>query len=101
MRSIDYLGAVGALMYLATFSRPDIAYDVGVLARFNAYPGLAHWNAVKHLFHYLKVLPTLLWPMLLTPLPLGCSPRSVMLTMLVARTLDALLVLMWSRWALG
>ena len=54
MPSIDYLGAVGALMYLATFSRPDIAYAVDVLARFNAYPGLAHWNAVKHLFHYLK-----------------------------------------------
>ena len=47
-----------------------------------------------------RVLPTLLWLMLLTPLPLGCSPRSVMLTMVVARTLDTLLVLMWWRWAL-
>ena len=54
MRSIDYLGAVGVLMYLVTSTRPDIAYAVGVLARFNANPGLAHWNAVKHLFHYLK-----------------------------------------------
>ena len=27
---------------------------VGVLAWFIANPGLAHWNAVKHLFHYLK-----------------------------------------------
>jgi hypothetical protein len=27
---------------------------VGVLARFSKNPGLAHWNAVKHLFRYLK-----------------------------------------------
>ena len=54
MCSIDYLGAVGALIYLATSTRPDIAYAVGVLACFNANSGLAHWNAVKHLFHYLK-----------------------------------------------
>lgn len=54
MRSIDYQGAVGALMYLATTTRPDIAYTVGVLARFNSNPGLAHWAAVKHLLRYLK-----------------------------------------------
>ena len=33
---------------------PDIAYTVGVLVRFNSNPGMAHWKAVKHLFHYLK-----------------------------------------------
>jgi len=54
MKSIPYLQAVGALMYLTTSTRPDIAYSVGVLARFNKNPGMTHWKVVKHLFRYLK-----------------------------------------------
>ena len=54
MKDIPYISAVGSLMYLATMTRPDIAYTVGVLARFNSNPGMAHWKAVKHLFRYLK-----------------------------------------------
>ena len=54
MRSVPYISAVGSLLYLAIATRPDIAYTVGVLARFNTNPGRAHWAAVKHLFRYLK-----------------------------------------------
>src|SRR5882762_9526223 len=54
MKSVPYLAAVGALMYLATSTRPDIAYTVGYLARFNSNPGIAHWQAVKQLLRYLK-----------------------------------------------
>jgi Reverse transcriptase (RNA-dependent DNA polymerase) len=54
MRSVPYLQAVGALMYLAVATRPDISYTVGVLARFSKNPGPLHWKAVKHLFRYLK-----------------------------------------------
>jgi hypothetical protein len=54
MQNFPYMNAVGSLMYLATTTRPDIAYTVGVLARFNSNPGMTHWKAVKHLFRYLK-----------------------------------------------
>ena len=54
MKSVPYINAVGSLMYLAVATRPDISYTVGVLARFNSNPSLAHWGAVKHLFRYLK-----------------------------------------------
>ena len=48
------LSAVGSLIYLATCTHPDIAYSVSLLARFSANPGQKHWQAVKHLFRYLK-----------------------------------------------
>jgi len=54
MKEIPYLSAVGALMYLAVSTRPDIAYACGVLARFSSNPGPAHWKAVKHLMRYVK-----------------------------------------------
>ena len=54
MRTVPYAHAVGSLMYLAISTRPDIAYAVGVLSRFAANPGQAHWIAVKHLFRYLQ-----------------------------------------------
>jgi hypothetical protein len=54
MKNIPYIHAVGSLMYLAVATRPDIAYTVGVLARFNHNPGKAHWLAVRHLFRYLQ-----------------------------------------------
>ena len=48
MLTIPYLSAVGALMYLGLTSRPDISNAVGILSRFSANPGPAHWKAVKH-----------------------------------------------------
>ena len=42
MASIPYINAVGALMYLAVATRPDIAHTVSVLSRFNSNPGMAH-----------------------------------------------------------
>ena len=54
MEKVPYLSAVGTLQYLATTTCPDISYTVCILAHFNCNPGLEHWKAVKHLFHYLK-----------------------------------------------
>ena len=54
MKGIPYKQLIGALMYLAVATRPDIAYAVGVLARFSADPGAAHWKAAKHLCRYLQ-----------------------------------------------
>ena len=54
MENALYLNAVGSLQYLATMTRPDIAYSVSCLARFNSSPGPKHWAAVKHLLRYCK-----------------------------------------------
>ena len=54
MQTRPYAALVGALMYLAVATRPDIAHAVGVLARFSSDPGPAHWTALKHLCRYLQ-----------------------------------------------
>lgn len=54
MRTVPYIQATGALLYLAMCTRPDIAFAVGVLCRFNSCAGPKHWKAVKHLMRYIR-----------------------------------------------
>jgi hypothetical protein len=54
MRSVPYLSAVGSLMYLSVGTRPDIAYAVGALSRFNSNPGRIHWQQCQRVFRYLQ-----------------------------------------------
>jgi len=41
-------------MYLATCTRPDIAYAVGTLAKFSSKPNQTQWLAAKRVLQYLK-----------------------------------------------
>ncbi|CAL9019215.1 unnamed protein product [Prunus brigantina] len=50
---VPYLSAIGALMYLANCTRPDIAFSVNLLARHRSAPTKRHWNGVKHILRYL------------------------------------------------
>lgn len=50
----SYLAAVGALLYLSTYTRPDISFNVSVLARHSQKPAARHWAGVIHLFRYLR-----------------------------------------------
>ena len=51
---IPYLSAIGALMYLASHTRPDISFSVNLLARYSSCPTRRHWNGVKHILRYLR-----------------------------------------------
>ncbi|XP_070050159.1 secreted RxLR effector protein 161-like [Nicotiana tomentosiformis] len=48
-----YRGMIGSLLYLAA-SRPDIVFNVGRCARFQANPKESHLTAVKRILRYLK-----------------------------------------------
>lgn len=49
-----YSHLVGSLTYLATWTRPDIAFPVSQLARHLKAPGHKHLAAAKHVLRYLK-----------------------------------------------
>jgi hypothetical protein len=50
----QYSSIVGMLLYLATNTRPDIAFAVSQVARFNSNPKQSHAQAVKKIVRYLK-----------------------------------------------
>ena len=50
---VPYLSAIGALMYLANCTRPDIAFSVNLLVRYSSAPTRRHWNGIKHILRYL------------------------------------------------
>jgi hypothetical protein len=50
---VPYLSAIGALMYIANCTRPDIAFAVNLLARYSAAPTQCHWVGVKNIFRFL------------------------------------------------
>ena len=54
MSRIPYSNAVGSLMYAMICTRPDIAYAIGLVSRFQSDPGMAHWKAIKRILRYLK-----------------------------------------------
>ena len=56
--SAPYREAIGALLYVANWTRPDILFPVNLLARFNQAPKDVHWNAVKRVLRYLKQTET-------------------------------------------
>ena len=54
-----YRGMVGSLLYLASWTRPDISFAVSELSRFVSNPGKPHLEAAKRVFRYLKKTITL------------------------------------------
>ncbi|XP_048622674.1 secreted RxLR effector protein 161-like [Brassica napus] len=51
---VPYLSVIGALMYLASHTRPGICFAVNLLSRFSSCPTQRRWNGIKHLFRYLQ-----------------------------------------------
>ena len=50
----SYQSAVGSLLYLSTWTRPDITFAVSNVAKFCSKPSKEHWTAVKRIMRYLK-----------------------------------------------
>nr|GEX88873.1 hypothetical protein [Tanacetum cinerariifolium] len=53
-QEVPYLSAIGALLYLASHTRPDISFLLNLLARYSSCPTRRHWNGVKQVFAIFK-----------------------------------------------
>ena len=53
-RSNAYASLIGSLQYLATATRPDIAYAVNRLAAYTANPSFTHYGIAKGVLRYVK-----------------------------------------------
>ncbi|BBG93090.1 transposable element gene [Prunus dulcis] len=51
---VPYLSAIGALLYLAQCTRPDISFSVNLLARYSSAPTRRHWTGINHVLRYLR-----------------------------------------------
>lgn len=51
---VPYKEAIGSLLFLATVTRPDIAYALNAASQYAESPRKVHWNAVKRILKYLK-----------------------------------------------
>ncbi len=49
-----YQSAVGSLLYLSGWTRPDIAFAVSNVAKFTSNPTQQHWMAVKRILRYIS-----------------------------------------------
>lgn len=54
MNQYPYQNLIGALMYLAVTTRPDITYAVSYLSQFNTNFDVEHWKAAKRVLRYIK-----------------------------------------------
>ncbi|KAL0448751.1 UNVERIFIED_CONTAM: hypothetical protein Slati_1431500 [Sesamum latifolium] len=52
--NIPYASAVGSIQYVVQCTKPNIAYALSVMSRYQACGGVAHWGAVKSILKYLK-----------------------------------------------
>jgi hypothetical protein len=51
---VSYLNSIKALVYLASCTRPNIAFAFNLLVRYSFIPTKRHWNEVKHILRYLR-----------------------------------------------
>lgn len=51
---VPYQELIGSLLYVAQITRPDIAFCVNNVSRFNSKHSEEHWDAALHILRYLK-----------------------------------------------
>jgi hypothetical protein len=49
-----YRPILGSVMWGQLATRPDLAFSVSLLARFQSNPGIDHWNALLHVVGYIR-----------------------------------------------
>src|SRR5437588_5210662 len=51
---LEYQSLLGSIMYGMLGTRPDLAYSISTLSKFNSCPGSEHYEAAKRVLRYLQ-----------------------------------------------
>ncbi|KAK4411823.1 Retrovirus-related Pol polyprotein from transposon TNT 1-94 [Sesamum angolense] len=54
MKNIPDSNAIGSIMFLMVYTRPDIAYAISCLSRYMSNTGPPHWEVLKWFLRYLN-----------------------------------------------
>lgn len=54
MKDVPYASVLGSIMYAQVCTRPDIAFAIGLLGRYQSNLGHDHWVTAKKVLRYLK-----------------------------------------------
>jgi hypothetical protein len=54
MKSVPYILTVGRLMYAQLRTRPNLAFVIGMLGRYQKNLGIDHWNGIKKVLRYIQ-----------------------------------------------
>lgn len=54
LSKLPYQNVIGSLMYLLQMTRPDLAYTVSTMSRYNTCYGQEHWKVLKRTLRYLQ-----------------------------------------------
>ena len=54
MMNISYASIVGSLMYAQVYTRPNVAFVVRILGRYQSNLGTEHWKTANKVLRYLQ-----------------------------------------------
>ena len=54
MSRIPYSLTIGSIKYAMTCTRPDVAYALSMVSKYQGNLGLAHWTAMKNILKYFE-----------------------------------------------
>ena len=54
MSRVLYASAIGSIICAMLCTRPDVSYALSMTSRYQANPGIKHWNAVKNILKFLR-----------------------------------------------
>jgi hypothetical protein len=60
MKAVSYAYVVGSLIYAQVCTRPNLAFIIGMLGRYQKNPGKPHWDGVKKALRYLQCIKGLM-----------------------------------------
>ena len=55
MKDVPYALVIGSIMYAMQCTRPDVCLAISLAGRYQSYPGVDHWTAVRIILSEIRI----------------------------------------------